>query len=191
MIKKMLKKIIISLTLFIYLFSSLGLNFAKAAEGNPWYDQSFEEWVLKVKDTDNPNEIFGERYTYAQVQWIIYSLIAMLVPDAVTKCKGGDELKNCFKEINDMFNGNPEAYSPSNIGAVGVLALMSGSLLTTPPASGVEYVEYVAKEKGFIKHAEAQGQPVGFGFRSLQPVRVLWRATRDIAYSLLILAVLI
>ena len=77
---KKLSLILLSSVLFL---NSMFMPFAvaKAAEDDPqstWYNQTFEGWFVKVYgDESPPSEIFGERYTAAQVQWILYSLVAL------------------------------------------------------------------------------------------------------------------
>src|SRR3989304_7514243 len=40
----------------------------------PWYNQTPEQFRKKVFDNAPDNEIFGERYTFAPINWIINSL---------------------------------------------------------------------------------------------------------------------
>ncbi len=44
-----------------------------------WYDQTLCQFNTKVFDHNNPSEIFGERYTAAQVNWITNSLTIFLI----------------------------------------------------------------------------------------------------------------
>ena len=77
--KKLLKKILLVFSsLIVVLSSSLALPAAAHAQST-WYSQNPFEWYIKVydQDTSPPNEIFGERYTAAQVQWVIWSLMSM------------------------------------------------------------------------------------------------------------------
>ena len=98
--KDMLKKIIISFLLVMFSIPFAFVSQAKAQEGGNWYNQSFEEWSAKVFDDSNPQEIFGERYTYAQVTWIMHSLQAFALGDDLISCVSastGDlnKLKKC------------------------------------------------------------------------------------------------
>ena len=69
----MFKKLLLSFFAFMMLtFSFVPLAYAQAEPGK-WYNQSFQEWITKVDDSPE-SEIFGERYTAAQVQWVIYGL---------------------------------------------------------------------------------------------------------------------
>jgi hypothetical protein len=72
----MLKKFAFSFLIAFYLLFTLSIPVAKAQ----WYDQNFAEWYSQVySDNTPPNEIFGERYTAAQTQWVIYGLVALTI----------------------------------------------------------------------------------------------------------------
>src|SRR4030067_3266417 len=70
------KKLLISFLIGIVLFFSAAPTAMAAA---PWYSQDFGSWYAKVYDTTNSNEIFGERYTAAQVQWVFYGVISFFI----------------------------------------------------------------------------------------------------------------
>jgi len=75
----MFKKILLSfLTANIVLFSFF-TTAAKAQATSTWYQQSFFEWYDKVYDQTNQDEIFGERYTAAQVEWVIYGTFSWVI----------------------------------------------------------------------------------------------------------------
>src|SRR5258706_14350716 len=65
----------------------------------PWYNQNFGQWSTKVFGGDQ-NEIFGERYTYAQVSWILNSFIAIVVGTDITKCVTGGSTGD-LKQVGD------------------------------------------------------------------------------------------
>src|SRR5258708_13282805 len=72
-----LKKLLISFLAGIILFMSVAPAMpAKAAD--TWYSSDYFSWYSKVYGGD-PNQIFGERYTAAQVQWVFYGLISMIL----------------------------------------------------------------------------------------------------------------
>ncbi len=64
----MFKKIITSIVLASYLLGTVSVPAVKAQD---WYNPYYDEWFEKVWDDQNPDEIFGERYTQAQVIWVI------------------------------------------------------------------------------------------------------------------------
>jgi len=63
------------------------------------------------------------------------------------------------------------------------LTAMNGAMLLYKPASGVEYLADLGRNLGFVKPAFAQKT----GFESLNPVKNLWKATRDISYLAFVL----
>ena len=76
----MFKKLLVSVTLAIFLLTSVFVPVVKAQQST-WYNQGFVEWYDKVynPDTSPGSEIFGERYTAAQVEWVIYGLGAFFI----------------------------------------------------------------------------------------------------------------
>src|SRR5258706_12888378 len=113
----LLKKLAISFLSFLILFSSIAPNFllvnaqvtatGKAGavnqtapaptEGN-WYNQGFDVWYNKVYDenTSPGSEIFGERYTAAQVQWVVYSLMAFILNASLGNSSESQKAVACF-----------------------------------------------------------------------------------------------
>ena len=86
------KKLFISFLLSVFLLTNVFVPFAKAnGDENPWYNQHPFNWFLKVYDTSNPTEIFGERYTAAQVDWIVWSIL-MWLPTKIV----GPEILSCI-----------------------------------------------------------------------------------------------
>src|SRR3989344_5180084 len=76
------KKLILSfLSALILLQGTLSPALAQTVTPARWYDQSILEWYVRVFNTDvSPaQEIFGERYAAAQVQWILYSLLVFFM----------------------------------------------------------------------------------------------------------------
>ncbi len=87
---KVLSKLLISvLTAIVLLISVAPAQPARAA--NEWYSQGALQWYSKVYNTSNPNEIFGERYTAAQVQWVFYGVIFGFINSFI-----GDAGKQCL-----------------------------------------------------------------------------------------------
>jgi hypothetical protein len=180
----MLKKLLISSLVAVFLLLNVATPFVHAQEPGHWYNQGFEEWYAKVYDTDNPEEIFGERYTAAQVWWVLYGLIAFImnamsdsaVVSCVMKYAGTDmfeaNCKDLFIEFLSLQSTNTEPQ--------GFLATIS-----TSPVSSVAYFKDVAQRISPVTDVHAQG----FGFDAVNPVLILWRAVRNLTYFLLIFAV--
>src|SRR5258706_3708368 len=108
----MFKKTLFTILTFLVVSSSSLSIFATSAHAQgsvgPWYNQNPAQWYTKVYDqnANPPTEIFGERYTAAQVQWIIYSLITFpltfFLKPAMTSCLlefafgGTADINACF-----------------------------------------------------------------------------------------------
>ncbi len=90
----MLKKAILGFLASLVVLTSSLVYFVPNAKASAWYSQTYEEWLTKVVDSSNPDEIFGERYTAAQVQWVIYGLVLFL------STAGEQELFSCLLEPN-------------------------------------------------------------------------------------------
>ena len=184
------KKLLLSLLSFLILFTSSLSYFSVpkiyAADTNPWYFQSYPQWYTKVYDeqTSPPQEIFGERYTAAQVQWVIYSLISIIVYPAkeTVSCifKGGG-VNNCVSQ-NPLISFDTRTIPREN---KGVLATLFDS---NRPFSGVNYFRSKLASIHFIPQAEAQ---VGVGFNALNPVQHIWRACRDIMYGFFVIIIIL
>jgi len=75
----MFKKILLSFLVANFLFLSVFAAPAKAQSTSTWYQQTFFEWYDKVYDSSNQDEIFGERYTGAQVEWVLYGTFSFII----------------------------------------------------------------------------------------------------------------
>lgn len=188
----MLKKLIISTLLSIFLLVSLATPHANA---QTWYDQPYNDWYAKVHDP-NSTEIFGERYTRAQVQWIFYSIVDVLTSGTsrflacvAREASGGLNFVGLFTScIDDLgldiiaFWGAVIGIGYNNDGTPTTLAIA-----TSPrPLSSLEYFKDVGARLKIIPEAKAQG----FGFSAANPVLAIWRAVRNVTYFLLILVII-
>ncbi len=200
---KIISKLLISvLSAFVLLMSFAPSAFAQNTS-EPWYNQSFGQWSTKVFDDKNPNEIFGERYTYAQVNWILNSLIAVMVGSKITSCiqlgSTGDlsKIGDCASKLappdaTKILNNSKPSLLPTtpSIGSSGPitgLAYLTGNLIAFRPASGVQYVKTTAANLHLISPAYAQ---TGAGFNTLSPVQSLWQVVRDISYALMVVVII-
>lgn len=162
------------------------------SQGNdgPWYNQNFSQFQKKIT-TAPDDEIFGERYTFAQINWIINSIAVMLNP-----ASGIDSPSKLWEFINAVKNpitqaqsGQPLAFSDyAKLGPMGLFAGGISALYTNPPASGVQEIKYTASKlfdyTTGIEPAYAQGY--GFdGLNSGGAVRTLWTASRNMAYLIM------
>lgn len=195
---KKLTLIILSSVLFL---NSMAMPFAVANAQDapsPWYAQSIFEWVPKVYDKSNPSEIFGERYTAAQTQWVIWGVATAWLtflptpPRNVAICAIGSVGGNstsalCATEIGEFvlwFNGITADASTPNVASNHPVLNTIGS----NPISGIGYVKDIIKKFNPVTEVNAQG----FGFiTGADSVKALWQATRNISYALVVLAVII
>lgn len=182
----MLKKLLASILLAIFLLTTVSVPYVQAQ--STWYNQSFQEWWTKVYDSPE-SEIFGERYTAAQVEWIIYGLFAFVLNKTTgdpetTNCLMNNDLGDCVDRLKNFFS------SPTNQQGLilnqnkGVMAF----LLSDRSLSGITYLKNVARNLRLIPEVGAQ---VGFGFDALDPILPLWKVSRNIAYAFLVLVIII
>ena len=199
----LLKKIILVFcTSFLLLSSSLPL--AAAVHAQTWYNQSFPEWYLKVYDENSspPNEIFGERYTATQVQWVIYgffsnianavtgnntALVSCILSAAGEKtillntCKDG--VGGIFQKIGDFFDlpkirqGSLKSVWPLALGFEG------------RSFSGIGYIKNSLNKLTLI--SEVKAQTTGFGFDALGTVQNIWKGVRNVAYLLFVVVIIV
>jgi len=197
---KALKKVFISFLLGVLVFVNLVSPITvRAQDVGPWYNQEFGQWMRRVYDESNPGEIFGERYTAAQVQWVIYGFIGFLLRSSlgedITNCVTGNGpameparssdpgtcLREIFTDLQEQFG-----YDSSSSKDKGLVA----QVFEERPLSLVGYVKDVGRRLDIVPEAYAQQQP-GFGFQGLGIIRTMWQATRDISYALFILVIVV
>lgn len=63
-------------------------------------------------------------------------------------------------------------------GAIGVTSKLVIGMVTTPPASSIDYLADLGQSLGLVKPAYAQG----IGWHGLSPILALWKTFRNIAY---------
>ncbi|OGM21152.1 hypothetical protein A2714_03045 [Candidatus Woesebacteria bacterium RIFCSPHIGHO2_01_FULL_38_9] len=180
----LIKKLIISLVLASVLLVSLVTPYAQAQVGT-WYHPTFGEYATKVYDQTNPDEIFGERYTQAQVIWILHALKAAFMPPEILLCIGTNfasptSISACLAGV---ISGIFQAFGIGYVGETN-LAQVINNTVSNNPISGIGYIQNKLSQFHLIPQAEAQG----FGFSTLSPIQEIWKAIRNIAYFLLVIA---
>lgn len=173
--KKILSATVIALTLFLVVSKPL---FAQSAQDQMkdqtlWYNYGPTQFTDKVFGSP-PTEIFGERYTLAQVNWIINSLIYQNMGNSVSCLK---DPTGCASAVLPM--GSP----------LQMLASMNDTLISTKPVSGVEYIAQKINDYSPIKTAYAQ--QAGYGFKSLAPIQDIWLASRNVSFALMSFVIII
>jgi len=204
----MFKKFILSLALCSFIFASIVFPFARsvqAQETETWYSQTFLNWSAKVFDFDNQDEIFGERYTAAQVQWIYYSFIGHIIISLIGQenftClidHGSLSSVECLPGIIRFFanedNGGmvPQqsrlAQQPQTPSLLGFI----NGYIESNSLSGVGYVVKSIRKINPHIIPQANAQTTGFGynvFPNNSIFRQLWSTVRDISYFFVVLAV--
>lgn len=197
----MFKKLLVSLLLVITVFTSVVPKTALAAAPT-WYHSTFEDWLGKVNDPANPQDIYAERYTAAQVEWVIYGYFAWILNSIF-----GTDLALCLVRLNSsalavslMASCGPEIVewigdklkSVMDLGALPQSenkTFLTKIFLDSRPISGIGYFREKASEFGIV--SEASAASVGFGFEAAEPVKLLWQSARDVSYFFVILALVV
>lgn len=148
-----------------------GLGTVGASTGGVWYDQTPEQFRNKVLGSPD-NEIFGERYTYAQINWIFNTFVTMFSP----RVNSLQDLTNFIGKL--LSNQAPSLQDYASLGPLGLLMGGIGETLTNPPASGFQSVSQGLAKLQIVPSAYAQG----VGYTSTSAVQKLWSASRNIAY---------
>lgn len=152
-----------------------------------WFNQTPDEFAKKINDSPE-NEVFGEKYTVAQLNWIVNGLHYLL-----TNTDNSGEFIKSLQEIKDAL---PQGKIPSfgTFARMGLPGFMAGALIHTyasPPASGVEYVAQTLDKLQLVPSAYAQAQAGGYGFNNLLGIQKLWQASRDMSMFLVVLLTVI
>ncbi len=191
----LLKKIVFSFLATLVLLFSFAPYFmvVRAADPQPaiapaasgtWYNQDFFDWFGKVYDDTNQNEIFGERYTAAQVQWVVYGLFAFILNST-----GNAEVLSCVMANSVDLGRCKDAISKLTYVNPGQNKTLLSLVFADRPLSGVSYVR--EKLQNFSLVPTAHAQSVGFGFSALDTVKDMWSKFRDIAFGLFVVAAIV
>lgn len=187
LINRMLKKVIIVIVTFLLLFSNLTPSIAHAQDARPWYNQDPRQWYIKVFDSEaSPeSEIFGERYTYSQVQWVMYSLFFFPL-----NLDGNEERQTCLftHDVRTCLDAFPInfGFDPTTNENRPVFATLFPE---SRNMSGVNYVRERLANLNVIPEAQAQDQ--GFGFGALTPIQQIWRLVRNVMYALFVIIIIV
>lgn len=190
-----MKKILLSILASLILLFSLAPYFpARAADSSStWYNQGPFDWYLKVYDqtASPPNEIFGERYTAAQVQWIFWAIPSFFINNMVfghteiIVCALSPDKSSCFSAVINTFRSLKELFNPVSYNSgVGSMANFIGK----NHISGIAYAKNLLSKFNPVSKVSAQGFGYTTGASSIQK---LWKISRDFSFALLIIAVII
>jgi len=202
---KYMKKFIFSLLVATFIFASVAPKTASAQ----WYNQNPVQWYKHVYDDSNPSEIFGERYTAAQVDWIIMSFLTwpttkfvgtegtICFLEAVTE--GTAEIDECvamsdnlievIERLNNLASTVGDEVSDTR-SQNNVEYLAQKIFLEDRELSGISYVRNSAKNFSLVPTAQAQEG--GYGYSRLGGVTLkIWKASRDAAYAMFVVIAII
>jgi hypothetical protein len=195
----MFKKLIFSLLSGLVLFTAFVPNFAtayaqgvEAAPEGSWYNQDFQSWRSKVYDDTNPQEIFGERYTAAQVQWVIYGLFSFILNSTTNSQALSCVMSNSgnLQTCTDLLAVDMELLNTASIEQQEKESPSLASLVFEERAfSGIGYAKQKVRDFSLVPTVHAQA--AGFGFDALLPIQGMWRASRDMAFGLFVVAAII
>ncbi len=204
---RLFKKVIVSFLASVVVLVSTGSFFEASAATTPtppkpspaaatWYNTDFSTWYGKVYDAGNANEIFGERYTAAQVQWVFYGTLAFILNQAVgvdnaptTQCflKNFQDLTACAGMLEKMFT-SPKSSSKSYLNTQN--QSLTSLIFADRPLSGVSYVRHTIQKFNLVPTANAAGP--GFGFTTaLEPIQPMWKGVRDISFGLFVIVAIV
>lgn len=172
-----------------------------------WYNQGFTDWYAKVYgDESPPSEIFGERYTAAQVQWILYSLFSFplnvvggrlsKIISCVISSPGisfsklacaADAVTVVDEAFQIMLGADPSnLQGNSSINNLNFISAIHNDYQNRP-ISGIKYLNTSISKFVSVPLANAQG----FGFGAVDGLQQYWNGFRDVAYALSVLVVII
>ncbi|MEK7168590.1 MAG: hypothetical protein AAB778_01100, partial [Patescibacteria group bacterium] len=211
--KLSIKRFLIILVSSFYFLTSSFMPFAVAHAQTSWYDSSFPDWYDKVynENTSPPSEIFGERYTAGQVQWIQYSLLTSFLhaPFFVLSLVGIETPSpNPWACILGVTSGKADILTcaEATINWVSI-PFKIFDRITYNSDSNIVYQNpwqriisedrdislFTYLRKGINKFQlidEVQAQNSGFGYGKLLPISGYWQLTRNIAYTLFVLLII-
>lgn len=205
---KLLKKITLIFLSSLLFLNSLALPAAALAreEGNnTWYNSGPIDWYLKVHDeeTSPQSEIFGERYTAAQVQWVMWSVLTtpinflMGVNKDYTMCvlkfwgQQTIDLSSCALGLVEYFSDVFKIILP-NIPKIQVKNQETTTLalifdISNRPMSGIKYIKDKLNKFSLVSEVKAQG----YGYGALTIIRDMWSGVRNISYGLVVMVTII
>ncbi|QQS39068.1 hypothetical protein IPM62_00405 [Candidatus Woesebacteria bacterium] len=171
------KSLLVFLSLIIFAFPLMHLT-AQPVKAQ-WYKQTYPEFVNTVQ-SGTESELFGERYTAAQVKWVIYGLIYSIDHPFITCIVMAGIQGNAAECIVIL------ARELTGIGQIETTSPVA--TLNIHSVSSLSYFANIANRWHLTPEASAQG----FGFDNGGALIFnLWQATRNVSYSFLILIIII
>jgi len=177
------KKLLLSfLTFTLLLSSSLALlptsTHASPAPipTGPWYNPSLDQFRSRVIGAP-ASEIFGERYTFAQVMWIVRTIQLQFIPNIEDQAVRDQILKLLGN------NSTPSLADFTSLGFPGLMAGTLSQMYAQPLASARTEADRALASFDLASPVFAQG----YGFGATQAIRPLWIAARNTAYFVMVI----
>jgi len=228
----MFKKITASIILACFIFINFGIYFTQtslargpipeeteSSNTSSWYFQEFPDWYSKVYSADNPEEIFGERYTAAQVEWVIYGIISYIInhifgnvpllgclfrnvienkigDDLVTSCSTGIVGFICKLNKDGIIPIKPpDIICPVSDAELNIQYNTQAPMATNPILdifSGARPISGIGYTKTILSRLNLikDVKAQGFGFQAASAVRNIWVLVRNITYFFLIILII-
>lgn len=155
----------------------------------PWYQPTPFQFADKVFHGGAESDVYGERYTFAQINWIINSLLATINPMAG---KNPAETIDYILALTKFLSYNPGSpLTPKDYAQLGPLMLVSQAIewpYTHPVASGVQEIKTMATKIFDLGTGTQPAYAQGLGYAKLGQgtIRSLWTATRNISYLIIV-----
>jgi hypothetical protein len=144
-----------------------------------WYRPSLNQFRQKIAGSPE-DELFGERYTFAQVNWIIHSLSVILEFDLTNQA-----FLDALRSHLGQNSTSPSSLADyANLGPAGFLIATMADVYSTPPASGIQSISSTLTRFNLASPVYAQG---GYGYTNLTGIQGLWTAARNTAYLIIAL----
>ena len=163
---------------FLGVFVLLFVLFVPSVQAGKWYEPTTQEFYEKVKKSPD-DQIFGERYTYAQINWIINSLAIIIAPN------DKDKFLDNFKEIikKQVIGEAPSFNDYAKMGMPGIVLGGVSEVYKQKPASGIDSINSTLAKFDLAQPVQA----AGYGFTTLSGIQRLWSASRNMAYLLMVI----
>ncbi len=184
--------------------------------GSPWYNPSFPDFYDKVynEQTSPQSDIFGERYTAAQTQWVFFSVISGILnmPYTILGLFGIDvksptptacmigiihrsfDIPTCLTSVSNLLTAFSSAQATNPFPNTRVASTVNQNLWAEVfsdkrPLSFIHYVSDLRGRMSLVSEVHAQTNN-GFGLSRFLVISDIWKVSRNAAYSIFIIAII-
>src|SRR6266404_8684586 len=173
---------------------------AKTTTVAPWYSQDLGTWYAKVYNPANPNEIFGERYTAAQVNWVFWGFVSFalnlatgfnpVISGCVVTVVTGNAGTCTTQVLNSLKSTNAQFKIGDNGKSKSVFAQIFQEDRTL---SGITSIRDLGRKFHIVPVAKAQTP--GFGYTAalgiIPDIQNAWNQIRDVSYAIFVFVIII